>query len=199
MKKIMFMLAAVVCAAGVQAASYQWRVGSTAVYDGTGGTTATTMTQVFLFNTTDYSQQTLLDALNGGTALSTIQGNAVGVGSLASGKMTGYVATTDSADAGSVVDGTVNNYFAIFNEAANKVFLMTSKGTAVMTGDGDVTQVTFSSYGTPSKSTSDSATFSSAGWYSYSSSSGDDPAIPEPTSGLLMLVGLGALALRRRR
>ena len=30
-------------------------------------------------------------------------------------------------------------------------------------------------------------------------SSGGTPGVPEPTSGLLMLVGLGALALRRRR
>ena len=36
----------------------------------------------------------------------------------------------------------------------------------------------------------------SANWASYGTST---PSVPEPTSGLLMLVGLGALALRRRR
>ena len=37
------------------------------------------------------------------------------------------------------------------------------------------------------------------GWMELKGSGGSTPTIPEPTSGLLMLVGLGALALRRRR
>ena len=41
--------------------------------------------------------------------------------------------------------------------------------------------------------------FTNSGTIGGSSGGGDTPNVPEPTSGLLMLVGLGALALRRKR
>ena len=41
--------------------------------------------------------------------------------------------------------------------------------------------------------------FTSGGTIAYAGATPPTPSIPEPTSGLLMLVGLGALALRRRR
>ena len=45
------------------------------------------------------------------------------------------------------------------------------------------------------ESISSSSTFAATG----QSFSGGTPVVPEPTSGILMLVGLGALALRRRK
>ena len=42
-----------------------------------------------------------------------------------------------------------------------------------------------------------SSTFASASWTAVGG--GSTPPIPEPTSGILMIVGLGALALRRRK
>ena len=58
-----------------------------------------------------------------------------------------------------------------------------------VTGEASVTAIPAMS--TPSKAAALDATkgYTGAGWY----------AVPEPTSGLLMLVGLAGLALRRRR
>ena len=81
---------------------------------------------------------------------------------------------------GTTVDGTnYNTYFVILDDATapTKALLSSSQKSGAGTAMTN-TQLAFGSQ-------------SGASWTTL--------AVPEPTSGLLMLVGLGALALRRRR
>ena len=73
----------------------------------------------------------------------------------------------------------------IFNNAAAAdatYYAYTAKGTTTIPAGGSDMSMAFGTF--------TDATASTGGW---------TQTVPEPTSGLLMLVGLGALALRRRR
>ena len=80
---------------------------------------------------------------------------------------------------------TVSSYMVIFNnaDAANATYYAYTKteSTTIAAGGAD---------GAMQFGTFADATSTTGGW---------TQTVPEPTSGLLMLVGLGALALRRRR
>lgn len=198
MKKLMIALATVAMTVVASAATFQWRIGTGTVYDGynsgkegyspvnIGSATA------YLFNSRDYSSTALLSALAENTAWSTITDNAIGSTSLTSGKNTTYVDTKNASSAGTTYTSTsdgmtyVDVYMAILNADGDYVYLHSLDGQVVQAAD--VTKIAFSSTTTPSKAIATTGN----GWYSTA-------AVPEPTSGLLLLLGVAGLALKRKR
>lgn len=178
MKKLMVILAAVAMAASVQAASVSWTC--TNVKDGSGNAisgiayfvNAATLSQSDTAAFTKASDWTT--ALSG--AYSWTPTNA--------GKYTS--AAVDNATLG-LSDATASQaYLVIFDTAtitdASHYYMTEVMSFETLTGSYEQ-QVKWGSQSKPSQA--------AGAWSAVS--------VPEPTSGLLMLVGLAGLALRRRR
>lgn len=182
MKKLIVVLAAVALAAVAQAASVTWNV--TNIYK--GNTTDKALTtdgyMVYLINDATYSQATAAAALAAGTLTKDLISSkaTVSSGLTADGKV------SKTADLGSLADGSYTFYNVIVG-GDNAVV-------------GDTVKATIVSVGTPSLGSYNAKTLTqnSASWQSVTGGGGGGD-IPEPTSGLLLLVGAGMLALRRKQ
>ena len=188
MKKLMMMLGAVALAAGVQAASFNWQT-STKAFSiaadtiaaglangnyGVGSSNADTMkNQIDSYSATWFYALTT----DNGTTTETFTGSLVG-DSFSSRKINIDL----SSDL--VTPGADVNYSIVLTGS-----LTDGKGK-----EFDLTSNTIT--GTFEANTIGDIQFESAGATSWTASAA---AVPEPTSGLLMLVGLAGLALRRRR
>ena len=184
MKKLIIALAAVAMAAGVQAAAWQWTSDSAAVTP--GGTDPLSGASIYLFFGYDSSgdantaKANLLSSLREGNAISGYsQSASLGAdGKLAASEFTGpegkkYAFTVILAD-----DAAGNSYMF---QSANKNATGADVGTATLS---------FTISSTTLKALD--ATGTGAGWYMTA-------AAPEPTSGLLLLLGMAGLALKRKR
>lgn len=184
MKKLMFMLVAVAVAACSQAASVYWTC--TNVY---AGNDTDKVSGIAYFLTTDMLAYSDAQALSGkgADAIKTALGSAY---SYTASDGTFSVASPGVANATlGLSDGSdYTAYLMIFDTAtvtdSSKFYLTATKSLSTYSGADDTVGVKWSSQGTASKQ--------ATGWASAS-------PVPEPTSGLLMLVGLAGLALRRRR
>lgn len=196
MKKLIVMLGAVAIATCVQAATYNWSVASTSAafngYESTAGVgkvwtgaSATANLNYYFIATATVSQSDLLAGLRDDKTIADYA-------TLTSGKTaaTGIAKTTFTADSALVgSDGKMGAYFVIFSADEKYVYI---GSTSSVTADTSGGQSDYSINLATSKVLRDAVgetAYGSAGWY----------AVPEPTSGLLMLVGLAGLALRRKR
>ena len=199
MKKLMI-AAAIVCVAALsQAATWNWGVGGTSANqvlwdNGTAKNlyTTTPAAAVYLFDAAVVSQDTLLSYLRAKDT-NKITDKAY-VASTTINDSSKLVAITDGSITYGTSGSTYDFYMAVLDTEGN---LFLSANRQVTGQDSTDANISFTGVkaATQTSWTADSTfTFAGeggkgAGWY----------AVPEPTSGLLMLLGMAGLALRRKR
>ena len=183
MKKLMFMLAAVAMAASVHAASVSWTSG--ALYNASGSKVVDSVTlYVYLMDKTTYDGLSDVwatygdDVKAGGTT-------AANAGGTQTGKYTHKASVV--APNGTAVANTTYYAAIIATYGTGDSMMYYAERASVTTGDDGNGSFTTFGAGTIASQTAAASAWSSAG------------SVPEPTSGLQMLVGLAGLALRRRR
>ena len=188
MKKLMVIVALVAAAVSANAAQYQWSAPTGRLFDGQGTATANRYAGTgYLFAAGTVSQADIVAALVAGT-LDTTLGTTLAQNTFASGRASMYSTafeTTSLANAYFVVTG---------KDADGNDGVYISDYATITASDVGASDVAFGSQNAYSATFKDAkAGYSGAGWYSVPS------AVPEPTSGLLLLLGVAGLALRRRR
>ena len=179
MKKLIMFVACAMLAAYTQAATVGWSMaGANAIagskymffVEGQNGAASVATITALLDAGTDVSSYAFGSGTIAATGLGTVAAGASGK-TLDAGTYTGFFVLFDSATL------TANETkYAVVAGAASLTKTIGPTTASVTFGAGSVAGVAGNT----------------ANWATYG-------AIPEPTSGLLMLVGLGALALRRRR
>lgn len=185
MKKLIVAVTAVAMGVAANAASYTWKC-SGAFFDGTGTTAKMSDgTSVYLMFASAYSQSDLISDFAGG-GIDT--GKAIATAAISGGKFSesaaAYSTTSDQTAYLAIVYG-------------DRLFISSTAEAGYMAvGDGGISfdsQAYLTRYNntvnTLKADNMASAGYAGAGWY----------AVPEPTSGLLLLLGMAGLALKRRR
>ena len=188
MKKLIIALFVAGVGLFANAAAYEWKAETGRLMNGTGGSGSanyiTSGTAYLLF--TDVMTQSALVtayAADAAAAASTVATKALSTGSVGTDARIsdGASFTYDTTSAQTA-------YFVVFNGDQMYVSIEADAVYAAVGTSG----IEFGSLTASSKLAFDSASgYSAAGWYTQS--------VPEPTSGLLMLLGMAGLALRRRR
>ena len=181
MKKLMFMLTAVAMAVGAQAASVNWNV----LVAGQGATWSGNDAYVMAFDGADYAAVVNLLTVDGSDKMAT----DLGAYALKNGSTTQFAisnnrgsAKASGASEGVTTDGTM--FWVVFTDGSMDA------GKAIQwTAATDISAYDFEA-GSPAPGTFGVNSFANSGTIA---------GVPEPTSGLLMLVGLAGLALRRKR
>ena len=175
MKKIITAVAVAMVGIAVNAASCSWSAMPIEALDGA------TVTAAWGFDSTSLTQDAFLSLFAAGDT---------------SWQSKGAEGMYDTGMAMGVIDGYANGaavsiWTAFFDDKGN--VLVTDAATATMGGAGqDPSPFIDTTVATAAGTFDASAGYSGAGWYSAA-------AVPEPTSGLLLLLGMAGLALRRKQ
>ena len=198
MKKIMIAACAVAFTAAAQAATatWNWEV-STASYAGNATDIAANKTAYLICYSTDYyagtvgiSQADLLAAFRNGTDVATAAGGYL-IGTSATGADGTIAQNAVTFNDALIEDDYVSAYYVLVD--GKNIFLSEDSwytldplnpGKGIFNNGSGNTMYTIDTTG--------KAAYSDPGWYMTQD-------VPEPTSGLLLLLGVAGLALRRRR
>lgn len=182
----MIALAAVAMAIGAHAAAANWQVSAANIYNGTPDTKYAGA--AYIFNAATLTQAALFESFAAGDDIAA-NANLVYTGSVSAGSLSSSVNKFEYGEQGG---GTYSYFFALVdgdNIFLSKTMDVVANGTATAKGISFGSQAPTT--GNTSKAINTSGTAEIGTW--------NAAAIPEPTSGLLMLLGMAGLALRRRR
>ncbi len=192
MKKIMLAVAIICSAICVQAATVTWKSAG-ALYNEAGS-------KVGRYNATLYAYVLSADnyaKLTDSAAIwATYGADVLAGGTTAAAKANSGMASAVSVNTESTGANAPQYVALIVTYGTGDDMVYYAEKATVTTGD-DGKQT----YGTFGAGAIDTAANAAKGWTSTTASGGggESENIPEPTSGLLLLVGMGALALRRKR
>ena len=185
MKKLMIALIAVGMAACANAAAWSWGSGTYAAVV-PGGTDALSGASIYLF--TGYASSAAANTAKGDLLASLRAGNAI------SGYAQSATLGTDGTLATQEYTGASGKLYAfaviLADDAAGNSYMFQSANKNATGADVGVAALTFDISSTTLKALD--VTGTGAGWYQTA-------AAPEPTSGLLLLLGVAGLALKRKR
>ena len=190
MKKIMIALAAVAVATISQAASIDWSVANNS-WTLNNGSKAAAGTAVYLIDG-NTALDTIAAAINTSTGAFDADQSwvfASGATGNAKGAVSSTTATTDKLTRGTSYDFSVLMIDATDTSDIRFMVSATSPQTAYLSGTDEQASVAFGAATLGANALTASA----------SAANGWAQVVPEPTSGLLLLIGMAGLALRRGR
>ena len=181
MKKLMVALVAVAFAAVAQAATFNWTASGTNASKTFYGPDATTIAGsiVYLFDVETIDQGALVTAIRGGSDVTTL------------GAIKSATLDTNSRLAATQVSyGEAPTKYNFYMAIVKDDYVFVSGSVASTAQASSIAAITYSGIKTATLNNFGTADYSAAGWYQ---------TVPEPTSGLLLLLGMAGLALKRKQ
>ena len=176
-------------AVAANAATFSWKTSTTGkIYEAGSTTTTLTSATAYLFDAGKVTQAAVLAAFNDDKFSTLAYADSTSVASGAISAKTFDVPSGYSSG---------DNFTAYFAVVVDDSIYIAPTVTVATPSTGDKSMNFNAKTSSQGALITEYEGFGSAGW--YAKSSGGTEPIPEPTSGILLLLGMAGLALRRKR